>query len=271
MAMTGHKTTQMVRRYIREANIFKNNALNKNHSIKEKISTLNNNIEIIFCENNGYGSAINLGRKNIKTEYFFLFNPDIENVNDQVIEKIYLIAKRLKNKFCCIGPRFLNLSENIKQSDDKLELAKIPISGAAMFFNLITFDKLDGFDENFFLYFEENDFCKRGKKESLPSYQLNTAIVKHNIGTSVEYTDNNEKKKYNELCNWHFIWSKCYFVKKHYGYASALLIFFPILIKYYLYLLFFKSSKNTDQYKKYKNRIDAIISVFKGRKAYKRI
>ena len=34
MAMTGHKTTQMVRRYIREANIFKNNALNK---IKFKI------------------------------------------------------------------------------------------------------------------------------------------------------------------------------------------------------------------------------------------
>ena len=34
MAMTGHKTTQMVRRYIREANIFKNNALNK---IKIKI------------------------------------------------------------------------------------------------------------------------------------------------------------------------------------------------------------------------------------------
>ena len=29
MAMTGHKTTQMVRRYIKEVNIFKNNALNK--------------------------------------------------------------------------------------------------------------------------------------------------------------------------------------------------------------------------------------------------
>ena len=34
MAMTGHKTTQMVRRYIQEANLFKNNALNK---IKIKI------------------------------------------------------------------------------------------------------------------------------------------------------------------------------------------------------------------------------------------
>jgi len=29
MAMTGHKTTQMVRRYIKEANLFNNNALNK--------------------------------------------------------------------------------------------------------------------------------------------------------------------------------------------------------------------------------------------------
>ena len=29
MAMTGHKTTQMIRRYIQEANLFKNNALNK--------------------------------------------------------------------------------------------------------------------------------------------------------------------------------------------------------------------------------------------------
>jgi site-specific recombinase XerD len=29
MALTGHKTTQMVRRYIQEANLFKNNALNK--------------------------------------------------------------------------------------------------------------------------------------------------------------------------------------------------------------------------------------------------
>ena len=29
MAMTGHKSTEMVRRYIKEANVFKNNALNK--------------------------------------------------------------------------------------------------------------------------------------------------------------------------------------------------------------------------------------------------
>ena len=37
MAMTGHKSTQMLRRYIKEANIFKNNALNKiNINLDEK-------------------------------------------------------------------------------------------------------------------------------------------------------------------------------------------------------------------------------------------
>jgi len=34
MEMTGHKSTEMVRKYIKEANIFKNNALNK---LKHKI------------------------------------------------------------------------------------------------------------------------------------------------------------------------------------------------------------------------------------------
>jgi hypothetical protein len=29
MAMTGHKSTKMVRRYIREANLFNNNSLNE--------------------------------------------------------------------------------------------------------------------------------------------------------------------------------------------------------------------------------------------------
>ena len=41
MAMTGHKTTQMVRRYIHEANLFKNNALNK-------IKIINLNFNFVF-------------------------------------------------------------------------------------------------------------------------------------------------------------------------------------------------------------------------------
>ena len=58
-----------------------------------------------------------------------------------------------------------------------------------MFFCIKTFDLLNGFDENFFLYFEENDYCKRGVKIKIYSYQINSILLKHDIGTSVEYRD----------------------------------------------------------------------------------
>ena len=59
------------------------------------------------------------------------------------------------------------------------------ISGACMFFKKKTFDLLGGFDEFFFLYFEESDFCLRAHK-IYKNYQINTIKVKHNVGTSVE-------------------------------------------------------------------------------------
>ena len=37
-------------------------------SIKNEFSNQHKNIKIIFSENNGYGSAINLSRKNINTK-----------------------------------------------------------------------------------------------------------------------------------------------------------------------------------------------------------
>ena len=44
--MTGHKSTEMVRRYIKEANLFKNNALNK-IKYNENIIKINNYINFI--------------------------------------------------------------------------------------------------------------------------------------------------------------------------------------------------------------------------------
>ena len=274
LLIISHKSARNVKRIIDKINpnykiLIVENSLDK--SIKEILSPLKYNIDIILSDNNGYGSAINLGRKKIDTEYFFLFNPDVNNINDQVIEEIYCVAKKLKNNFCCIGPRFINLKKNIKQSDHKKDLAELSISGAAMFFNSSNFDKLNGFDENFFLYFEEKDFCKRGKKINLNSYQLNTAKVEHYVGTSVEYTNNKEKEEYNNLYNWHFMWSKCYFMKKHYGYLLTIIYFFPLVIKYFLYLSIFQLIKNKKKFSKYKDRISAIFAVMTGKKAYRRI
>ena len=38
------------------------------------------------------------------------------------------------------------------------------ISGCCMYFSRDVYDKVEGFDENFFLYFEDTDFCLRANK-----------------------------------------------------------------------------------------------------------
>ena len=42
-----------------------------------------------------------------------------------------------------------------------------------MFFNKKTFNKINGFDKNIFLYWEETDYTKRAKKIGYKAYQLN--------------------------------------------------------------------------------------------------
>ena len=73
------------------------------------------------------------------------------------------------------------------------------ISGAAMFFKTKNFDLIGGFDKNIFLYFEENDYCKRGRKLKLYSYQLNSVGISHNIGTAVEYDSIDEENQIKKL------------------------------------------------------------------------
>ena len=48
MAMTGHKSVDMVRRYIKEADLFKNNALIKFQNMKIKIKDIEFIIKIFF-------------------------------------------------------------------------------------------------------------------------------------------------------------------------------------------------------------------------------
>ena len=239
-------------------------------SIRTELSMKRPKIELYFTDNKGFGSAVNYGRTFINTKYFFSFNPDIIGVSDEIIYNIYNAAKELKDKFSCIGPRYQE-ERNIKQSNINKKIAKISISGAAMFFNTKNFDEINGFDESFFLFFEENDYCKRGLNKKLFSYQINTAKVIHNIGTSVEYENKEEKDKLNSLLNWHFIWSKTYFKKKHYGTFFTYLYFFIVIIKLNIYKSFFKIIKKKESFNKYNDRLDAILTALSNKKSYKRI
>ena len=137
-------------------------------SIEREFSKQGKNIQIIFSENNGYGSAINLARTHVATKYFFVLNPDMQKINDKLINDFYDSAKDLNDNFGALGPRFENVSEKShKQSNINDKYGQIKsISGSAMFFCTDVFDKNGGFDENFFLYFEETDYCYRSNKNN---------------------------------------------------------------------------------------------------------
>ena len=232
------------------------------------------NVKIEFMNNNGYGSAINYARTYINTKYFFIFSPDVKNVDDEFIE---VFTERLKDikLFGALGPRFLNVTEKShKQSNIKKEIGEInSISGAAMFFETTIFDDIDGFDENFFLYFEETDYCKRAKKKGYKIYQINKAKVDHPKGenTGVVKTENlDEVKKLANLYSWHFIWSKFYYYRKHYGFILALLYFIPIIIRIKFRIIYYILKKDKKNINKYKTRLSGLIDSITGKNSHLR-
>ncbi len=58
------------------------------------------------------------------------------------------------------------------------------VSGAAMAMRKRTFDRLGGFDERYFLYFEDVDLCRRARREGIPVVYFPEARVEHLIGGS---------------------------------------------------------------------------------------
>ena len=270
-----HKSKKKVRNLIKNiSNDFKiiivENSLD--HSIKNEFSDHNKHIQIILSENNGYGSAINLARKYVTTKYFFVLNPDMQKIDDKLINVFYDSAKELNNNFGALGPRFENVSEKShKQSNINEKYGQIEsISGSAMFFCTEIFDKNEGFDENYFLYFEETDYCYRSNKNNLKIYQVNSEKVYHEIGTSVETASEEEVNKLKNLYAWHFIWSKFFFVKKNKGNFYSLLVFAPVLIRTVIKILYYKILKDIQREEHYRVRLDGLLSAIKGLKSFKR-
>lgn len=230
------------------------------------------NINLIYKKNNGYGASINFASKKIKTEYFFVVQPDVIGVNKKSINKFLEYAEKLKDNFSVIGPHFIDAPKKGHfQTELKYKIKKIHnVHGSAMFFNLKMFKKTKGFDENFFLYWEETDYTKRCLRLSLPAYQLNVVKVKHLRGSSVETKNKFQKDYINYLYSWHFIWSKFYFFKKHYGKIFSFIYFFPIIIRSFLKMKYYKN-KNLYQYRKYYFRLRGLIFSIMGTKSFYRL
>jgi GT2 family glycosyltransferase len=270
-----HKSKKLVLDYIK--NLYKKFKIiiidNSNDlNLKSIITKSYPSIDIHLIPNNGYGNQINYGSKLVTTEYFLISNPDLTGIDELSIFNFVSAAKQLNNKFSTLGPRFVNANpKSHKQSINNGAITEMKfISGACMFFNKNNFDNLNGFDENIFLYFEENDFCLRSFKIN-KNYQINNVLVEHDVGTSVEIKNDVDKINYANFRTWHFIWSKFYYFKKHYGFFFALIYFVPIFIRINYRVFLYKLKNDKINYDKYKARRSGLYASILNQKSSKRI
>ncbi len=242
-------------------------------SLKKKIKKYyKKNVKIIMSKNIGYGNGVNLAFRYVKTNYFLAFGPDIDGINFSDLNEFLTIAKKIK-KFGALGPRYINnkTNKNLIQTDKDIKINKINcLSGAVLFFDRKIFSKLNGFDKNIFLFFEENDYSYRANKNGYYSYQINSIRVHHQHGKSVKTKNYNEKNIIRLLTAWHFTWSKFYYFKKHYSYFFTIIYLLPLIVRCFFKKIYLSRNKDNYDYKKYNIRADAIITSLKNKDSYLR-
>ncbi len=235
--------------------------------LKKKIQSKYKNVDCILSEENlGYGAGNNLGLSKVLTNYALIVNPDVTLEND-TIDNFFLTISSVKN-FGIIAPISKDeIYTNFSIDNDKNLKEVESVKGFAMFLSMNNLKEIKFFDENFFLYFEEIDLCKRIRKNDIKIYIDPSIKVNHLGGTS----HNSEINKTMELSrNWHWMWSSFYYHKKHYGYINALLKMSPklisSLIKFIFYLLIFQKFKSDI----YKHRVFGIINSVLLKKSWYR-
>ena len=193
----------------------------------------------------------------------------VEEGEDE-IEELYNSANELKN-FSIIGPSIdgLKYKKNYfieKNIIDQVHSMKF-ITGCALFFNMSALNQIGNFDENIFLYYEENDLYLRSLKKNFNIYLNEKAKIKHagNISTDLL---NKEEIEINR--NWHLMWSNFYFHKKHYGTFFAYYKSIFKLISACLKFSYFFLSRKEIKKRIYFARLSGIFNAMQGKKSWHR-
>jgi GT2 family glycosyltransferase len=209
--------------------------------VKKYLENKFSNVEVIITKQNlGYGKGNNFGISKVNTQYAFILNPDAI-LEKNCLSELSKAQINLKDDFTILAP---NLSNNYGYSSSpknnfQNEILEVDyVKGFAILINLkkINFDKI--FDENFFLFLEEIDLCKRIKNSGGKIFVAMNSKVQHSGKQASEYSLSIE------LCrNWHWMWSLFYYNYKHFGvlvaYKATISKFFSSIFKLFVALVFF--------------------------------
>jgi len=243
----------------------------RNIKLKEELESKYDNIEVLINHNIGMGASNNIGILQSKTQFAYILNPDTK-LNVSTIDKLIEAADKIVD-FAILSPlcsdsRFPNYKIYEKKSNLNNNIIEVDtIDGFSMLINKSKFNN-SFFDENIFLYLENDDICLRARKNNQKIYIVKNSLIDHLGASSSNIKDSYE---FDLLRNWHWMWSKFYYNKKHSGFLLSTIKIFPnflsAIIKYIFYLLLFKNQKR----KIYKMRLLGIINAFIGKKSFYRI
>ena len=234
-----------------------------NFDFKKNIESKFKNVNCILTGGNkGYSVANNIGLKIVKSKYALVLNPDT-TLDKNAIKNFFAFIK-LKKDFCLLGPANDQIAE-IDFKENKIQEVN-NLKGFAIFFNMSKFDK-EFFDENFFLYFEEIDLCKRVKKNKGKIFLDKNIIINHEGGSSVNKFFSFELEKNR---NWHWMWSTFYYHKKYKGFLLATIIIFPKLLSAIFNSLFYLIILNKTKRDIYFCRLSGILNSMADKKSWYR-
>ena len=234
-----------------------------NESFKQKIEKKFPKVECFLTGGNkGYAVANNLGLSKVKSKYALILNPDTIIKNNAI--KNFFITANKNPDFWLIGPA---IQQNHKPNLENNGLKDVSdLKGFAIFLNLEKFEK-DYFDENFFLYFEEIDLCRKVNNKKGKIFLDPSIEIIHEGASSVDQTNKEELEKNR---NWHWMWSTFYFHKKHHGYLFALIRIIPKMISSIIKVIFYSLVFNKKNRDIYFYRLSGLINSVLGKKSWYR-
>lgn len=203
--------------------------LNLESNFNFKLRVLENNANLGFSDANNKGSVMATGK------YLFFLNPDTEFRNES-FEKVINFLKSEESKNKILGLKILDV-KNGKVQDwscgyktslfniiSRNRFVKKPwinkdivsvdwVSGCAMIIEKKLFDKIKGFDDNFFMYFEDQDLCLKAKNVGAEILYFPLGEVFHWGGKSWD-GESEQKKEYYKSQDYFFVkhfpkWQGC--------------------------------------------------------------
>jgi GT2 family glycosyltransferase len=242
-----YKSDVIVNSFLENFFFFKNILLidNSNNIIlKKQIKKKFKNIKYFLSKKNlGYAGGNNFLLKKVRTPYVFIVSPDVRF--DKLNFEILYNASKLVSTFGILCPNNISEKNYIRKIKIKNKLLNINKNileverphGCALLINMHSFRKVNFFDSNFFLYYEDIDLFKRFLKKQYKIYVIKNSLMMHASGKSSAISN------ILDIRYFHWGWSFFYYHKKYYGILLSSIFSLILTIKVILVFLIIRENK----------------------------